>query len=104
MPRQKWALLPIARRFSNITNYNVKKIWPSEPLAGPGVQWSLETPNQREGKVMYMPVFFLGLGLGVICGWIGMALVANLRLLWQGPIVQGIPGRPGLAHPLQSPR
>ena len=54
--------------------------------------------------MMSVTLFFSGVGLGMIFGWIIVALLINFRLLWQGH-VDGL-ARQGLAKALapKSPR
>ena len=53
---------------------------------------------------MSMTLFFLGLILGVIFGWIGTSLLANFWLLLHGPVDDDL-SRPGLSKALaQTPR
>jgi hypothetical protein len=48
---------------------------------------------------MSIMLFFLGLSLGIIFGWIGMALALNFRLLWHGPDGQSSLSRQRLSKP-----
>ncbi|MGA7576946.1 MAG: hypothetical protein ACLQUW_03770 [Desulfobaccales bacterium] len=48
---------------------------------------------------MSMTLFFLGLSLGVIFGWIGTSLLANFRLLLHGSVDDDL-SRPGLSKAL----
>jgi hypothetical protein len=98
----EWALLPIALPSAII---NVKrKITPAN-FAGPRGRWPPENPDQREGKLMSITLFFFGLIMGIVFGWITLSLLINLRLIWHGPVDQGSLSRQGLTEALaQTPR
>ncbi len=57
---------------------------------------------------MSIMLFFSGLGLGMVFGWITVALLINFRLVWHGAVDQGSLTRQGLAKALaqtpESPR
>jgi len=57
---------------------------------------------------MSIMLFFSGLGLGIVFGWIIVALLINFRLAWHGTVDQGSLSRQELAKALaqtpESPR
>ncbi len=57
---------------------------------------------------MSIMLFFFGLSLGIVFGWIIVALLINFRLLWHGLVDHGSLSRQGLSKALaqtpESPR
>lgn len=54
---------------------------------------------------MSITLFFSGLGLGMVFGWITVALLINFRRIWQGAVDPGSQGRQELAKALaQTPQ
>ena len=49
---------------------------------------------------MSIMLFFFGLSLGVVFGWITMALLINFRLVWLGAVDHGSLSRQGLSNAL----
>jgi hypothetical protein len=63
-------------------------------------RWPPESPDQRERKIMSSMLFFFGLSMGIVFGWISMALLINFRLVWHGLVDHGSLSRQGMANAL----
>jgi hypothetical protein len=62
--------------------------------------WPPESPDQRERKIMSSMLFFFGLCMGIVFGWISVALLINFRLVWHGPVEHGSLSRQGMEKAL----
>ncbi len=45
-------------------------------------------------------LFFFGLSMGIVFGWISMALLINLQMVWHGPVDHDSLSRHGMARAL----